>query len=464
MTEQGGRMLRGGARALTGLVVVAAAAAAVVAVGVIELPENRGEPTAVTVDTTQNATRSLVCAGPFAELGADPERPSAVVPIGSAEVTVSGKAAGSTLARPEGGDPPAVFTGPERESLAAAQLQRVDTENLRGLTASACAEPLNEQWLVGGETSAGASTTLSIGNPGTVPATVRITLFDGEGQIDALNTAGVIVNPGSEQTVSLNGYAPDRDRLAVKVESTGAPVTASLGVGRVDGIDPFSIATVTRQAEPRSSLVIPGVANRSDHEAGPSDSGEGDQYGVVVRVLAPGGEIGTARVRALDDEGRSSDLGTIDFLAGGLAELTVQTWPKDAEALVIDADAPIVGAALGSVQHKKQHDNEWFAPAPAILPGAATAVPVVPGGRLVVVNPGPGSAVVRIADATGEDATTETVIPGGSAKVVSAPAQALLKSTLEVHAGVRVLDDGDLAAYPVLSADPRDGSLTVFTR
>ena len=464
MTEQSNRMLRGGARALTGLIVVGAAVAGVVAIGIVDLPEQSGEPTAVTVDTTQNASRALVCAGPFAELGADPERPSAVTPVGAAAVTVSGEAEGSALARPEGGEPPAVFRAPENQTLAAAQQQRIDTENLRGLAASACAEPLNEQWLVGGATSVGASSTLSVGNPGTVPATVRITLFDGEGQIDALKTAGIIVPPGSEQTVSLNGYAPDRDKLAVRVESTGAPVTASLGVGQVNGIEPFAVATVTRQTEPSTSLVIPAVANRSDHEAGPSDSGEGDQYGVVVRVLAPGGEIGAARVAALDDEGRTIDLGTIDYLAGGIAELTVPTWPKDAHAIVIHADAPIVAAALGSVQHEKQHDNEWFAPAPEIRPGAATAVPVVPGGRLVVANPGTESATVRIADASGDEETTEVTIAAGSARTVDAPERALLRSTQPVHAGVRILDDGDLGAYPVLPADPRDGALTVFTR
>lgn len=458
------RLLRGGARAVTGLVVIGAAAAAVTLLGTVKLPEVSTKPAAVTVDTTQKAQRTLACAGSFAELGADPEHPSTAVPQGFATVAVSGTGEASKLKRPSGGGDPTVLRADAHETLGAAQIQSVKTENLRGSTASACAEPRNEQWLIGGSTAVGSATTLSLGNPGTVTATVKISLYDGEGPVAAIKTAGVILAPGTQQIISLNGYAPERDRIAVRVSSSGAPVTASLGVGQVSGINPFAVSSVTRQGEPEKHLVIPGIANQSNRKAGPSDAGEGDQFPVIVRAIAPSGDIGKAKVRALDEAGRSTDVGELSLLAGGVAELTIKHWPAGANAMLIDSNLPIVAAVQGSVQHDDDHDNEWFVPAPEILPDAATAVPIVDGGKLVLVNPGAESATVRIADAKEKAKTTEVRLNPGSATEVSAPPAALVTSDRSIHAGVRVLSNGDLAGYPVLPLDPRDGTLTVYSR
>ncbi len=460
------RILRGGARAATGLVVVAACAAVVALLGTTSLPEVTRTPLAITVDTTQNASRSLVCAGSFAELGADTSRPGVAIPSGTPTVTAAGAVADSVeLKRSEGGSGlPAVFSAPLADPLAAAQIQAVDTENLRGVVASACADPLNEQWLLGGATSTGISTTLSLGNPGSVPATVQITVFDENGAVEAVQSAGVLVAPGAQQIVSLNGYAPDRERIAVRVVSTGAPVTASLGVGQVDGISPFAASSVTRQSGPELRLVLPGIANESDHEHGPSDAGEGDEFPVVVRAFAPGGESGTALLRAVDRNGRSTDLGEIELTADAVGEARVAHWPDGANALIVEADVPVLAAALGSSTENEQHDYEWFVPAPEIAAEESVAVPLVAGGRLVLVNPGTDDAEVEIARADGAGSPSTATIPAGAAAVVRAPGQAVITSSVPLHAGVRYLGEGAIAGYPVLAPDPRDGELTVYTR
>lgn len=458
--------LRGGARAVTGLVVVGVCAAAVVLLGQTELPAVEQEPIAVTVDSTQNTARSLVCAGPFSELGADPARPAVAIPTGSPTVAVSGSAAENThLERPEGGDSlPAVLTSPVSEPLAAAQVQAVSTESLSGAVASSCAEPLNEQWLIGGATSLGVSTTLSLGNPGTVPATVLIGVYDESGPVDAVQTAGVLVAPGTDQTVSLNGYAPERERLAVRVVSTGAPVTASMGVGQTEGISPFAVSSVDRQVEPATALVIPGVLNRSDHGHGPSDSGENDDTPVVVRALAPAGEEGSAHVRAVDAHGKSTDLGDIELAASAVGELSIPRWPEDAQAVIVEADVPIIAGALGSVTDSDGHDYEWFAPAPATTADVAAAAAVVSGGELIVVNPGGEEARVTVESADGKGEPHEQTIEAGAAAVVRAPQHAVITSSAPVHAGVRYVRDGAVAGYPILAPDPRDGEITVYTR
>ncbi|PRI10580.1 DUF5719 family protein [Leucobacter massiliensis] len=463
--SQGSRLLRGGARAVAGAVVVGVCATAVVLLGGASLPEVVREPAAITVDTTQDSSRTLVCAGSFAELGADPARPSVAIPRGEPSVVVSGAAAAAALTRPEGNEgAPATFTAPLSEPLAAAQLQSVETENLRGLAASACAEPLNEQWLLGGGTSAGISTTLSLANPGKVPATVRIEVFDENGPVDSVQSAGVLVAPGSQQTVSLSGYAPDRERVAVRVVSTGAPVTAGLGIGQVEGISPFAVSSVTRQGRPQEQLVLPGIANVSDHDSlHASDAGEGDEFPVIVRVFAPDGGSGTARLRALGDGG-SVELGTVDFAGDAVAELRIVSWPEGAHALAVEADVPVLAAALGSSTVDERHDYEWVTPAPPIAADQAVAAPVVAGGRPVIANAGGGEARGRVARADGSGDPATVRVPAGGSVLVRSPATAVLTSSEPVSAGVRVLGKGAIAAYPVLAPDAREGELTVYTR
>ena len=172
------RLLRGGARAAVGLIVVGVAASAVLLLNNATLPAVAREPLAITVDTTLDTARTLVCAGSFTELGADPSRPGVAIPTGAPAVTIAGKAEASTeLTRVENGTGlPTVLTSPADVPLGAAQIQAVTTEVLRGTAASSCTEPVNEQWLLGGSTTLGVSTTLSLANPGKVPATVQITV------------------------------------------------------------------------------------------------------------------------------------------------------------------------------------------------------------------------------------------------------------------------------------------------
>lgn len=451
-------------RALVGLVVVAVGAGAVMLLENTDLPSVTREPLAIQTDTTQNTERTLVCAGSFAELGADPKRPESAVPTNAPAVVVAGDAGETeTLSRSEGGEGlPQVFRSPADRPLGAAQVQRVKTEALRGLAASACTEPMNEQWLVGGSTELGVTSTLSLGNPGEVPATVRITVFDENGSVNAGQTAGVLVPPGTEQTISLNGYAPDRKRIAVRVESTGAPVTASVGVAQVTGLEPYAVDTITRQVEPLPQLVIPGVTNVSDHERRAGDVGEADLFSVVVRVVAPGGETGTARVRAIDSKGKSTDLGQVAFRQSGVGELTVDYWPVGANAVVIEADVPVLAGVMGSAKKGAERDYAWFAPAPVIAAETSVVLPVAEGGKLIIANTGKAEATVEIA--AGKTKPVEVKIPAGSAVVQDAKASATLTSSAPIAAGVRIVNGGDIAGYPVQAAEARDGELTVYPR
>lgn len=463
MSEASNRALRGGLRALTGVVIVGVAATSAVLVGAADLPVIERPPVAVTVDAQHGAERPFVCSGAFAELGADSAQPSVSIPRGDAVVSTAGEPSRTTeLEREEsGGTPPEVQWVPAGVPFAASQSQQVVTDDLKGVVASSCAEPANEQWLVGGATTIGVSTTLTVGNPSQVPATVHLSVYDENGEVDSALTTGVLVPAGSQRVVSLNGYAPSRERLAVRVESTGATVTASMGIGHVKGLIPFAVDTVTRQLAAGTTLVVPGVTTLSDAPKGPNDTGDADEFPVVVRALSPSGESGTATVRALLSDGGSEELGSLDLDGSSVSEMPVTIWPENANAVVIDSTVPIVGSVLAQSVNEQAHDYAWFAPAQELPAGAEAAVAGVDGGQLVLANPGSESAEVVLAGAGVSD--VRATVPAGAAIAMLAPSDARITSSVPIHAAIRVTSGG-VAGYPVLAEPERASELTVYPR
>ena len=467
MSDQSKRMLRGGARAITGVVVigVSVAAAVVLGSGAVAVPAVERGVVAVTADTSQNATFSLVCTGAFAELGADPSRPTAAIPGGTSSTVITGSPLEqSELTRDQAdGSAPLVVQGSANDTLAAAERQQVGGSTLQGFSASSCAEPAHEQWLVGGGTTLGQSLTLVLGNSFEVPATVQVSIFDENGQVDSSRATGVLVPANSQRIVSLGGYAPDRERLAVRVESTGAAVTAALGFSQTVDIRSFAVDTITRQLAPATSLVVPGVTNfSSDEHATDGAAPDADPYPVLVRVLSPEGS-GTVTVRALSPDGTSQNLGSVDVEAGVVAELSVGTWPEDAQAVAIDATVPVVAGVLGTADAPPAHDNAWFAPAPTLPADTETAVAVVLGGQLVLANTGEADASVEIA-VEGVAKNKTVTVPAGAALPVEARGQVWLTSSEPISAGVRVVSGANIAGYPVLAPIERRAAITVFPR
>lgn len=463
-----------GGRALTGLVITAAAAAGALLAGTLDLPTLERPQHSATVDTTQVGKRDVVCAGPFTELGADPERPDIAVPVGEAQVLVAGAGSLETLGHNELDETSVsdagLVVGTMDEPLAASQMQALSSPTLRGVVSSSCVEPVNEQWLVGGGSALGETTTLGLGNPGAVAATVQISVFDESGEIDSMQTSGVIVAAGSTQVVSLNGYAPNSERIAVRVTSTGAPVAANLGIAKMQDITPVGAATVTSQLRPETQVVIPGVtaADESNHDH-PEEDEHTDRFPVLVHAIATGSTAGFANVYAIDAKGNRTELGTIELEPKTVGELVVETWPEDATAVIIDADVPILGGVEGTAHSAtpagNTRDFDWFVPAPALMPNTETPAAIAQGGSLIVANPGSVSAEVTVASIDGSVEDREVVtIPAGAAVEVDMHGSVTLSSSQPVHAGVRFITPGMISGYPILPSAEPAGELTVYTK
>lgn len=470
MSQQSRRLLRGSARAITGIAIIGVSVAVALSLGSGLLPAStvEREVISIDVDTSRNAQLTLVCSGAFGELGADPSQPTVSIPVGFTELVIAGASATvSELARENvSGSDPRVIESPVTATLAAAEMQVLRTPTLDGAVATSCTEAAHEQWLVGGGAALGMSTTVVLGNPFDVPATVQLTIFDENGQLDDRKTAGVLVPARTQRIVSINGYAPGSELLAVRVESSGAAVTAHLSVSHQIEIRSFAIDSVTSQLAAAETLIVSGVTNVGTHEHGPTgELQDHEDFPVLVRVLAPGSSGGSATVSALFANGQREVLGSIEFVGGVVAELTVSHWPEEANAVLIEADTPVVGGVLGSADLPPNHDYAWFAPAPVLPAGEAVGLAIVPGGELVLVNPGDAEARVTIEHADGGRAdTTVNVAAGAAVPVAVAEGGATLRVTAPIAAGVRVVEGATIAGYPVQAPPKRTSSLTVYTR
>ena len=84
-----------------------------------------------------------------------------------------------------------------------------------------------ESWIVGGATTTGSADILLIANPGDVPATVELTVFDTDGP--GVPPGGeLVVAPQTQRAVPIAGLALGEASPVIRVSATGAPVTAAL--------------------------------------------------------------------------------------------------------------------------------------------------------------------------------------------------------------------------------------------
>jgi hypothetical protein len=321
---------------------------------------------------------------------------------GAAAAATTDDASGGVLLRAQ---PDA--EGPFR---AAGALASVTTAgDLRGLAAGACTAPAISQWLVGGSTEVGSSATLVVQNPSERAATVTLDVYGPSGQVALGSNGSFVLGPGESRETRLEAAAPDQRRLAVHVTSSGARVGASLQAQAIDGLVPQGADLLTPGAEPRRSVAVPGIL--SDGQA------VDDPHAPQLRMLVPGEAPTTARVSIYGPDGRVYLRGgeEVDLQPGVVTDLPIGGLPEGTYTVVVDADRPLVAAAVSA--------REGAPAADAVVPGApydvawvaGTAVPEA-GGSAQAGLPGgarPVLALTAVPADRGEDAD-----PSGRATAV----------------------------------------------
>jgi hypothetical protein len=504
VAEQRGFLI--GARIARGTVGVGAAAAVIAAVAFLPLPTFGPEPRTVTVEPAAG-DQVRVCPGAGMRIGDE---------IGGSADSVFAIDAPSTAGEVEGGelerrrltsaDPdassrsaPEVLVGPPAGMalIGGAQSQDLDAPDFRGFAAASCAEPSGSIWLVGGATTVGRSTSLSLANQTDVPSRVSLAIFGEEGRISAPGMSGIEVPANGQRVISLAGFAPGVVSPIVHVAARGGRVVATLQHSIVRGLDAVGVETVGAGADPAESLVVPGVrivdtvgTNRASALADWQD------VGPVIRFLVPGETGGRVTVRVVPETaGAVGSSFETEVEPGAVIELPLDAGAiegggtEDGEehdeneahgigdgvyTVFVDSDVPVVAAVRASTAvdsgttpapdaapEAPDSDLAWFAAAPPLEIDTVLVVPAGPSPLLSVVNPTTSEVEFDLAPLGGGAARSVTVPPSGSVSVSVDPGSYLLTGTEGLSMAVTFAAGGALASFTLAPPRPVSGEITI---
>lgn len=448
------RVLIGGAVAVLTVLAVGLAVA-------FPWPTVTAEPMRVQATPAPGET-VLACDGPLLALGRVIEQ-AAQLSVAGAQSVVSGPETGAAerpLTAPAEEAAPLAFTvaadGSAPAAFAAAGSASVEAADLRGFAASACRPPLLESWLVGGATTTGAGDLVILTNPGSVAATVQLTVYGAEGPRTAPGGTDRVVPPRSQIVIPLAGLLPGEATPVVHVAAVGAPVTATLQSSLIRTLLPGGVDQVSPVAEAATRQIVPGVVVTE----APADAAGGAR--TIARILSPTAAADAA-VTVRDASGRAvGDPVTVPLTAGVPSELELAGLGAGTYSVEVAAGVPVVAGVWSATGLGEGADFAWFAAAPTVELATAFAVPAGSSPHLALLNDASAAATVTLTAPTGV-ATEVTLEAGAGARVaLSGSGAYTLDPSGPVRAAVSFSASGALAGFPVWGADAAAPPITIY--
>ena len=462
-----------GTRILVGTLVAAGFVVAVVTAVAAPWPTYARSAVVVEAPPVPSAT-VLACTGGLLAIGRDAGS-AAQLSVAAPQAVTAGSvpggpsAAESTLNAPflaNGSGPgPSVFTiapsGAAPTGAAAAGSAVASADDLRGFAASACLPPLMESWLVGGATTTGAADLVLLANPGTVPATVNLTVYGSQGAQKPPGGRDVVVAAGQQLVIPLAGLALGEESPVVQVTAGGAPIQAALQSSLTRTLVPGGVDQVGAVARSAVDAVIAGV----DVTAEPGPVGASDAA-TLVRILSPGADT-TAIVTVSEVGSDAPALApiTVQLTAGLPAEAQLGGLPVGRYVVRVQAMSPVLSATWQTTGFGAGADFAWYTAAPELTAPTAFAVPVGARATLTIANSGATAASVSVRSA-GSAFSQDVSVPAGGSVALPVPGRDVY--TLEpgtapgLHAGLSFAGDGALAGFPVWPSDAAAAPVRVY--
>lgn len=340
--------------------------------------------------------------------------------------------------------------------LAAVSYHNLSNLNVRGLALSECQEPRTETWLVGGDTSTGRQTAMSLSNPGEVPVTVNVDIWGATGPISSPLGQGILVPSGAQRVLSLAGLAPGEASPVVRITTTGGGIVATLHSSIVRGLLADGLSIVTGQPAPSALRVIPGVFLTPEEIIGPIKGKEGYvDVGAALRLLAPESDtpVKVTIVRA----GGAPTTTRLELVAGQVLDLTLDELGSGDVALFVESDEPVVAAVRQSVGNDDSTDTSWVGSAYPIVGVTALAIPALGESRITFANPGEDSVSVSF---DGRD----LVVPAGGMVTRPVADTHELVASSAIYAAVSVRGETIIGNLQVLPAPPAQEPIRIVVR
>lgn len=403
----------------------------------------------------------LACAGPLLAIGRDASAAGAISVAAPEEVTSWGAGRQQDVLGvpgvPGASGPVRLFAraqGRTVPALSGASSASVGSPDMAGFAASACAPALMQSWIVGGSTTTGAADLLLLANPGTVPATVDLTLYSATGPQTPGAGANIVVAPGTQRVVPLAGLGLGQQAPVVRVTATGAPVRAALQSSITRGLTPGGVDHSGAVAIADTTQVIPGVRVTGPPQNDPT---------TILRLLAPGART-AATITVVGEHGPAGAPMTVSLPAGSPAEIEVPGLAPGTYTVTVESAAPVVGAVWQSTG--PGDDFAWLTAVPALAPvetGTLFAVAAGPSPQLAVVPAASEPATITVTPAAGGPARSATAQPGRTTTLPLSPGAAYrITSDHAVRAAVTFAGAGELAGYPVWAQDAASAPVPVY--
>jgi len=475
-----------GARVVVGIIGIGTAAAAVLGATFLELPSYTAAPASELVVPVPTA-QQLTCPGPLLRLSDESgAEASSVFTLGEAITSFSSNTGAVEQARITQSDAqtgevsaePLVLSaaadGRLTETvvrLSGAQSQSVNLGDYVGFASASCRAVGGDSWLVGGATTTGRTTLISLTNPTEVASTVTLDIFDENGIVTAAGTSGIVVPPNGQRVLSLAGFAPGVASPVVHITSSGGQITAELQQSIVRGLDPGGIDIVGATQPPSRSVIIPSmiVTSLEGIQALRGTSAQTDDVVSAVRVFVPGEEAAriTTTLTPSDAAGVPITF-TRDISAGVVTDIPIEELATGTYTVRLESDQPIVAAArttsamVGDNETITATDFTWFTASPALSEETQFTVAAGLEAVLNVTNTSGGPVDATLTSAAGVDeqhsiepaSTWRVPVPNGTTLTLAPSAQLFVSITQAA--------DGLISAYSVDAQTPGSTPLRVF--
>jgi hypothetical protein len=317
-----------------------------------------------------------------------------------------------------------------------------------GLVVGACSGIVDDAWLLGLGSGNEHFSTLILTNLAASPAAVDLTLWGPEGEIDAVDADGIVIEPFSVRRIGIDELAAGESELAVHVQRRRGSVSAVVNdtsTSASKGTEPISPALA-----PTRRQVVGGLV-------------EGTR-GRTLLVLNPGTATARVDVEVLGADATfvPSGLETVSIEPGTVQAVTVPASAgSSAQALRLTSDQPVSATVRMTPTASDYAYAESSAPltGPAVVPvdlGAQTSVP-----DLVLTAPGRAASVeVQAFDAAMAPLGSSTVaLPAGTTTSVrpgaAGAAYLVLRPTGDVVAAATYTDGDAISSLAVEDAPVR---------
>lgn len=306
----------------------------------------------------------------------------AALPVtGAGQVAVVDRSAGAVLV---------AATGAVAGGLGVEQRSRNLDGQVRGLSAQRCAPAGTSAWFVGGATVVGETAQLVLANPDDSPALVDVTSWSATGPVERRPGRGIVVPARGQTVVEVDTLAPDRELLALHVQTVRGRVAPALRHSRFDGRVPRGTDWVPIAPAPSREVLVPGLP-----------SGPGRR---TVVITNPGQDATTVTLSLLTGDGQM-DLAPFEVPAGSsVAREVSEELAQTSAAVRVRSDGGVVLA--GGFVYDLQDDGAGGVRELAWA-GAATAL--TGPALLADVTLAPSAEVTLLLSAPETDAVAELV-------------------------------------------------------